>query len=320
MPELSVIIPARNEIFLSRTIENLLENIRGDTEIITICDGYWPTPPIHDHPKVNLIHYSASIGQRAATNQGVRLSRAKYIMKVDAHCAFDEGFDVKLMEEIDYDWTVIPRMYNLHAFDWVCRNGHRRYQSPSGPCAECGETMEKDIAWKPRLNRRTDFARFDNTLHFQYWSKYAHRPEAKGDVVDVMSHVGACWMMHRDRFIELGGCDEKHGSWGQMGTEVSCQTWLSGGRQVVNKKTWFSHMFRTQGKDFGFPYHLPQSDVEVARAYSKDLWMNGKYEKQELPLSWLLEKFWPIPEWTEEDLENQRRREYGFGRRHQEAA
>ena len=44
MSDLSVLIPARNEMFLTRTVENLLENIEGDTEVIAICDGYWPEP------------------------------------------------------------------------------------------------------------------------------------------------------------------------------------------------------------------------------------------------------------------------------------
>jgi hypothetical protein len=57
-------------------------------------------------------------------------------------------------------------------------------------------------------------------------------------------------------------------------------------------------MFRTQGGDFGFPY--PQSGKQVGRAreYSRDLWMNNKWDKAVHPLSWLLEKFAPVPDWT----------------------
>jgi len=44
MAELTIVIPARNEMFLARTIEDLLANIRGDTEILAICDGSWPNP------------------------------------------------------------------------------------------------------------------------------------------------------------------------------------------------------------------------------------------------------------------------------------
>ena len=50
MTQLSVLIPARNEIFLNQTIENILSNMRGDTQIIAVCDGNWPDPPIKDNP------------------------------------------------------------------------------------------------------------------------------------------------------------------------------------------------------------------------------------------------------------------------------
>ena len=91
--DLSILIPSRNEMFLARTIEDLLQNIRGKTEIIAVLDGQWAKPGINDHKDVTVIYHSQSIGQRAATNEAARLSRAKYVMKVDAHCAFDEGFD-----------------------------------------------------------------------------------------------------------------------------------------------------------------------------------------------------------------------------------
>ena len=110
------------------------------------------------------------------------------------------------------------------------------------------------------------------------------------------------WALTRERYWELNISDEKHGSWGQQGVEVSCKSWLSGGALKVNKKTWFAHMFRTQGGDFGFPY--PNPGIGKAREYSRDLWINNKWDKALHPLSWLIEKFWPVDGWTEEDLIN----------------
>ncbi|KKL89447.1 hypothetical protein LCGC14_1914570 [marine sediment metagenome] len=137
MRDLSVIIPSRNEVFLKRTIDNILENIEGDTEIIAILDGQWSEPRLPDHERVTLVYHSESIGQRAATNEGVKLSTAKYIMKSDAHMAFDKGFDVKLIAPYEdgilgKDVTTIARMYNLHGFDWKCNKcGERKYQGPT---------------------------------------------------------------------------------------------------------------------------------------------------------------------------------------------
>jgi hypothetical protein len=311
MTDLSVLIPSRNEMFLANTIADVLANMRGDTEIIAVLDGQWAEPPIHDNPKVTLVYHNHPVGQRAATNEAARMSNAKYIMKCDAHCAFDVGFDVKLIADCEPDWTVIPRMYNLHVFDWQCSKcGNRTYQGPKPErCEKCeGAEFERAMVWKPRLSRKTDFARFDNNLHFQYWGSYGLRPEVKaqGDIADVMCSVGACWFMERKRFWELGGCDERHGSWGQMGVEFACKAQLSGGRQVKNSRTWFSHLFRTQ-PGFGFPYTNP--GIDKAREHSRWLWEGGNWSQAIHPLSWLLEKYWPIPDWTDADLLVQKQRE-----------
>ena len=146
--------------------------------------------------------------------------------------------------------------------------------------------------------RRTEFWRFDADLHFQYWHDYRKRPEAQGDLVDVLSSVGACFFMRRERFWKLGGLDEAHGSWGQFGTEVACKSWLSGGRHIVNKRTWFAHLFRTQGGDFSFPYANPGSAVDRARAHSRKLWLEGAWPGAVHPLSWLIQKFAPVPDWS----------------------
>ena len=300
--DLSILIPARSEMFLSKTIENILENIGGQTEVIAVCDGDWPEPRVKDDPRVILIHHSVSIGQRAATNEAARLSRAKYIMKCDAHCSFDKDFDVKLMADCEYDWTVVPRMYNLHAFNWKCKDcGNETYQGPTLQiCQKCGHRgeFEKVILWKEKTNPTSDFMRFDKELHFQYWREYKDRPEAQGDICDTMSLIGACWFMHRDRYWDLDGVDEAHGSWGQMGTEIACKAWLSGGRLVVNKKTWFAHLFRTQGGDFGFPY--PNPGIKKARNHSRKLWLEGTWPKAKYPLQWLIDKFAPVPGWDDE--------------------
>lgn len=307
MTALSIIIPARSEIFLQKTVENILENIEGDTEVITILDGYWPDPPLKDHKRVTVVHHTESIGQRAATNEGVRISQAKFIMKCDAHCAFDKGFDVKLMADCQPDWTMIPMMWNLHAFDWMCKAcGDRTYQGIEPVnCGKCGksEGFEMVMVWKPRGNKVTVSWRFDNNLQFQYWRKHKKRPEVQGDLIETMSFIGACFLMHRDRYWELDGCDENHGSWGQFGTEWACKTWLSGGKLITSKKTWFGHMFRTgnfRGSGIGggsFPYELSGDAVELARQYSRDFWFNNKWSKAIYPLSWLVERFAPVPGW-----------------------
>lgn len=292
MFDLSILIPARNEMFLAKTVENLLENIEGKTEIIIVLDGQWADPPVKDDPRVTIVYLPEPIGQRAATNLAARLSKANYVMKMDAHCAVSKGFDRILVEDMQEDWTVVPKMYNLYAFDWVCPDGHRRYQGPSGVCKECGKPTERDIQWKPKPSPETTSMSFDRDLRFKYFSGYkAHQ---KGDLVETMSLLGACWMLARKKYWELNISDEEHGSWGQQGTEVACKTWLSGGKLICNKRAWFAHMFRTQGGDFGFPYSNP--GISKAREYSHTLWINGAWKDAKRPIWWLIKKFKP-PQW-----------------------
>jgi len=295
MAELSILIPSRNEMFLKNTIEDILVKKEADTEVIAVLDGEWADPEIEDHTDVTLVYVPEAIGQRAATNLACTLSRAKYVMKLDAHCMFDRGFDRKLIKDMQPDWTVVPLMYNLHSFDWVCKNGHNRYQSPSGPCEECGEPTERKMIWKPRRNRCTWSWYFDTDLRFQYGGS-GYKPPKEKNIVETMSLLGACWMLERDRYWELNMCDEKHGSWGQQGTEVGAKSWLSGGKLMCNRKTWFSHMFRTQGGDFGFPYKQSGRQVQNARNYSKELWIGNKWDKAVHDLEWLVKKFNP-PTW-----------------------
>lgn len=302
MVDLSILIPARNEMFLKRTVEDILFNMRGNTEIIVALDGYWADPPIEQNEKVNIIHFGKSIGQREATNQACRLSKAKYVLKADAHCAFDIGFDIKLLADMQDDWTMVPTMRNLHVFDWVCPNGHRRYQGPSGVCTICGEPTIMDIVWIAKTSPQSNSYCFDAEPHFQYFNEYNKRPEAKGDLTETMSLQGSCFLLTREKYWDLNISDENFGSWGSQGIEVACKTWLSGGKCIVNHKTWYAHMFRTQGGDFGFPYPISGKQVEHAKETARNLFFENKWEKQIKPVSWLVEKFWPVRGWTDEDL------------------
>ena len=317
--DLTVIIPGYNEMFMRRTTEDVLAKMKADTEVILICDGSWPEPAVDSHPKIKVVHTCVPVGQRAATNLGAALSRAKYIMKLDAHCAVDDGFDVKMIQDMQPDWTMIPQMYRLHAFDWVCNNcGHGEYQgSKPKKCEECGkDDMFMKMIWEPRYSVGPSVSwRFDREMHMQYWPRHKDRPDvieqAKSGVIETMSCVGCGFLMERERFLALGGMDEGHGSWGQYGTELACKAWLSGGKMVTSMRTWFAHLFRTGNfAKYGestWPYPISGVDVEYARSYSRDLWLNDKWPLARRKLEWLVEHFKPVPDWHKEPKKKRRR-------------
>lgn len=317
--ELSVLIPARDEHYhevdlLHHTVTNVLANTSERTELVIVLDGYssqWPNTPLPVDPRITVIHHHTAIGQRAATNEAARAARGEYLMKLDAHCAIDKDFDTKLLAEFDPVWTVVPRQFNLHVFDWKCKQcSHRIYQSPKpARCPECKSRYFKQVVvWHPTdgtgkergvsregwKNVRTDLWRFDSNLEFQYGGVWQDRKAPTDDIIETMSLLGACWAMRKDRYWELGGLDEQMGNWGQMGTEISLKSWLSGGKVVTNRRTWFAHFFRTGG--IGFPWpgggHKGQ-----AMARCREIWLENKWPKQKYPLSWLVDRFKPVRDW-----------------------
>lgn len=303
MPDLSVIIPARNEEWLNLTLQDVLSHIEADTEIIVILDGAWPNEPLPQHERVQIVYLPESIGQRAATNLGAKISTAQYVMKLDAHCAVAQGFDRVLIEsakELGDDVTQIPAQHNLHIYDRICdKCGKREYQgSMDAQCVICGPTTwKREIIWNAE-RRRTEFWRFDTEPKFAYWGAFKERPEAKQDIVDAMTSLGACFFISRKRFWEIDGFDVSYGIWGSYAIELSLKSWLSGGRHVTNRKTWFSHLFRVGG--LSFPYSITGAQQEHARQRTRDIWYHNAWPKQVRPLSWLIEKFAPIPSWHDE--------------------
>lgn len=269
---LSVLIPARNEKYLENTIRSVLDNARGDIEVLVALDGWLPDPQIHTgDSRVTFYHEPESIGQRQSVNKLARLAKGDFLMKLDAHCAVDEGFDVKLAADYEEGWIVVPRMYNLDIHTWT-----------------------------PKKRKVTDYMYMGfnekGQLRSLYYGgeQYKEMHRRKELIDDTMGMMGPCRFMSTKTFWDLGGCDEGHGSWGSEGIEWSMKGWLSGGAVKVNKKTWFAHWFRAS--DGGFPYPIRQSEIDKARIYAENLWLQDKWPKQKRSIKWLLEKFNP-PGW-----------------------
>ena len=221
---ISVLIPSCNEEYLQKTIDDVLDKAVGDVEVIAVLDGYKPL--IRERKNLVLLHNDKPVGQRQAVNQAARVAKGKYLMKLDAHCMMDSGWDEILKRDCPYDWTVVPRMYVLDAPNW-----------------------------KPKWSKRTDFMFIrspyaeEKPFQIEYYDAKCYRAFPKEyraykkadwrkDIIcPTMACIGACFFMHKDRYWELGGMDEGHGHWGQMGIEVACKAWLSGGALMVNKNT-----------------------------------------------------------------------------------
>lgn len=344
--DLSIVIPARHEEWLSQTVKDILEKKRGNTQVIAVLDGTWAEPQLEDHQDLVIIKLSKVHGQRGATNVGARLSRAKWIAKTDGHCCFDEGFDVKLLEAVkDHDdWTIVPAMKNLHAFNWMCDacgmefyQGEKPEKCPSEMCqfSTYENKFSKKVYFVPRdmspfMNNRgptsTAYRFTPDNLQFKYFDALKKRQTE--EISETMSLQGSFFMISRQRYWDLNICDESWGGWGQQGTEVALKSWLSGGRVVVHKGTWYAHMFRTNGQ-LAFPWNKELEESQGsqqrrARQASIELFKKNAWDKQVRPMSWLIKRFWNALQeepsktdgadrkWTQDDLRELERTEGRF--------
>lgn len=240
---ISIIIPSVQDPDLERTIADIQAKAQGEIEIIVEID----------EPRK---------GMRARINEGVAKSKGDYILKCDSHCVFDEGFDVKLLANIQDNWVVIPRRYKLDTDKWeVMSDPPIDYERLAiVPDRICG------VEWKSRRTERAD-KMIDETMVFQ----------------------GSCWIMSRKHWDWLGGLSEVgYGTFAQEPIEIALKTWLGGGKVMVNKNTWYAHKHRKFGRTVA---PCSSKEIREANAYSRDFWLNNRWDKRVHNLNWLFRRF-----------------------------
>lgn len=296
--KVSIIIPSRNERFLSKTIIEILAKAQGDIEVIAVLDGYWPkehktdhyeTPAIVQDPRVIYLHKPQSEGMRPAINYGVAIAKGEYILKCDGHVLFDEGFDVKLKEHCEQNWIVIPRRKRLDAERFAIQDvgkpdiDYEYLSYPDNPADFGGPGLNGRI-WTERILERRD--------------------NPKYDIDENMSFQGSCWFTTKKYFYYLDLMDtENFGPFWNEAQELGFKTWLSGGKVMINKKTWYAHLHK--GKTYGRGYSLDEKWLGQGAEYTRK-WLHNKkmWNKQIYPLTWLLEHFMPMPGWTQEKIDD----------------
>ncbi|HUS89915.1 MAG TPA: glycosyltransferase family 2 protein [Desulfosporosinus sp.] len=279
----SVIIPARNETFLQATIDNIVKNAIGNYEIVVGLDGYMPCPDLKPLPNLKIYHSPEGIGMRPMINTMVDMAEGEFIMKVDAHCAFSQGFDSVLSDCCKSDWVVVPRQYSLDVDMW--------YKNVQKPCVDY---------WylSPPCGFRDSDQRPLGLHAIRWFERTSQNP-----IDDLMIFQGSCYFMRRDYFHTLSLMDvKKFGKFAYEGSEISLKTWLTGGRVVVNKNAWFAHL--SKGKKYGRGYFLGKSSVTESAKAHYDWVINNSIEGAVHNLKWLINKFSPIPLWEDFDWGN----------------
>jgi len=288
MDKVSVIIPARNEQFLAPTIDDLFKNATGEIEVIAVLDDYWPDPPLKSYPNLIVLHQGQIQGMRNNINAGARVATGKYLMKIDAHCAVGEGFDEILQADCERDWIAVPSRYSLDPEKWE--------RAKKGPTDYLYLTFPYNVDSLYGSGFHGKKWRGEKGLTGNFWQKEHEKKDILID--DILTFQGSCWFMHRDKFFEIECLDDKHYNFHQEAQELGFKIWLSGGRVVRNKKTWYAHLHK--GARYGRGFRLSKRLMVASEIYSTDLWMNNKWHKQTKDLKWLIDKFWPLEGWPDD--------------------
>ena len=296
MALLSVIIPSRNCKYVSRTVDDIFENATGEIEVIVLLDAYWPVPPIKDYPHLTIVHKPVVTGMRNSVNIGANLARGKYIMKCDDHCMFGKGFDEILQKDMEDNWLVNPGRYAMDVDNWKRTRGPTEYLYVTYP-------YKTDNLYGNGLHGKKWIGEDGIGINMgvdQFYWRENHRRDIPID--DMMTFQGSCWFTSREHYFRIGMLDEKHCDLMENEPqELGFKTWLSGGRCVVNKNTWYAHMHKNEREldNRGRSWKLSWEAMRATGRFQTWYWMNDKWPLATRKMKWFVEHFWPMPTWPD---------------------
>jgi glycosyltransferase involved in cell wall biosynthesis len=225
---ISVIIPAYNEQnYLNRTIENIFStafyrrktSVRKELmpEVIVILNGYKQDVD----PRAKVIQLEENKGERIAMNEGAKIAKGEYLLRLDGHCTMGADWNIKLEDAIgkcgpksivvcpivplDKNWCVVGGLY---AFCKLMPNMEEKWWTP-----------------KPR----------------EQWNELEPN----------MAFTGCGFIISKDFYWEMGGCDESLPPMGAIGPEWAIKAHLFGDGVYTAKDILCGHIFSTGGYNSG---------------------------------------------------------------------
>lgn len=260
MAKISVVIPSVDDPALQKTVDDLHQKSVNDLEIIVVFDGKEP----HPVEGAKVAGSKEWKGMRWAVNEGMSLATGEYLIKTDDHCMFGEKFDEILLKDIKDNWVVHPRRLWLDPVKWELFDSGR-----------LPADYERLLISQPE---KIGGCRWD--------SRTAKRKHVMVD--ETMIFQGSFYMMHRKHWDWLGGLQEEgYGHFAQEAAEICLKTWLGGGKVMVNKNTWYAHKHRS----FGRLSRVTGKDMTEGNAYSRDYWLNNRWEERVHDIGWLMKRF-----------------------------
>ena len=252
---LSVIIPSYKDPYVVKTVESLIGNAVEDIEIIVVFDGYWQEPFLLSHPQVKIVHLGKNRGMRGAINAGVSVAKGEFLMRVDEHQVFGNGYDAILTRDCRENWIVTPRRFFLDPVKW--------------------EVMDLPFVDRMKLVIRggkftgVDWRGDDNLL-----------------IEESMAMQGSCWVMPHKWWDEVIGelQTEGYGPHIQDSHEMVFKTWQAGGKLMINKNTWHAHKHRSFPRTHNNGTLENPANCEAGYKYAIEVW--GDYYEKEIRPKW----------------------------------
>ena len=284
---LTCVIPSADPRHLRQTVDDLFRNAAGELQVIVSAEGYDPQLPARAGLTV-LVH--PRLGMRGALNAARAHVRGDWYMKCDEHCGFAAGFDEVVKADCPDHTMLIPRRFSWDAENWcIERNpkGPRDFHLLTSPVWSIRERHDYSIQgyeWAERTRERSHWQGYDGPL-------------TEDCVDETMSLQGSCYVMTRAHYERLGPLQEAgYGTFAQEPQELGLKTQLGGGRMLTTKRTWYGHLHK--GKKYGRGYRPDRAEIAAGHEYSAWLWMNHPGMKD------FITKWWPIPTWPSDTLEN----------------
>lgn len=257
--KLSVIIPSYKDPLLHKTIDDLLEKSElGDQlEIIAVLDGYWTT--IKQDPRVKVLHLGKNRGMRGAINAGVLVSTGEFLMRVDEHQMFGQGYDKILTSECQSNWIITALRYFLDPVKW------ERMDIPPVDICKLKISGGKfaGVQWKSRSEEFKD-----------------------KKIVETMAMQGSMWVMPRKIWDDVIGKlqTEGYGPLIQDSHEMVFKLWKAGGKLMVTKNTWHAHKHRSFPRTHNNGTKENPANCDAGYKYAIDVW--GDYYENEIRPLW----------------------------------
>jgi hypothetical protein len=181
-----------------------------------------------------------------------------------------EGYDLKFQENCEDNYVIVSRRAELNP-DWTVTDPtvadyfymSSPWTSPSG--------YFRMSRWITRDRQHSNIL-FDETLTFS----------------------GSNWFMSRDHFFNrIKMMDEdRFGQWSGEPEEISCKTWLGGGKVMINKEVTHNHLRKEK---IGRPYTIEWNDALVGLQEGTRYWSHDEWPDRIHNFDWLIDRFWPLP-------------------------